>query len=497
MKKSLVAFDTDRIKNYVFCTPSLKEIRGASAILDQLNREEMASVVGGEQIYANGGSGLFVVDSDIVASALSAVQHLYQTATHSATITGASVDIPLEEDDLRDELALLRHRLRANKTNKHEVETAVSHPLLRFCSACGSSYSRTEVDDASLCRSCDAKRHEDMQVKQQIEAWISGTTPDPARLWGRLVRDLSIKGYPIAGRNRPEDFGQLGDISSPSGYMALLYADGDSIGTELDSISTIDALRGFSQAVDSSVYDAVADAISTHLQPEDDTVLPFDILLLGGDDLVMVMTADRALDVAAHVVERFTQLTTERWGRPLHLSVSVTFSHINYSIGPLIHLAESSLKFAKREAARRRLEGKVIDGGLINFLVVSSSNHLDFGQYFRQTLRTEEEAEVLVRSCRPYSVEEMRTLLTTVRGIRSVPRTKLEQMRSAVFKSRRQGNIDAIMALLRLRNHEQRQQLLNLFGDSVQDQVYLPWRRDGEYWVTPVLDIIELLDFVR
>jgi hypothetical protein len=35
---SLVALDTDHIKEYVFGTDKLKEIRGASSLLDYLNR---------------------------------------------------------------------------------------------------------------------------------------------------------------------------------------------------------------------------------------------------------------------------------------------------------------------------------------------------------------------------------------------------------------------------------------------------------------------------
>jgi len=35
MRRSLVSYDTDRIKEYVFATGDLKEIRGASGILDE------------------------------------------------------------------------------------------------------------------------------------------------------------------------------------------------------------------------------------------------------------------------------------------------------------------------------------------------------------------------------------------------------------------------------------------------------------------------------
>ncbi len=49
VSQSLIAFDTDHIKGYVFGTNRLKEIRGASSILDRLNREktvEMAESFG-------------------------------------------------------------------------------------------------------------------------------------------------------------------------------------------------------------------------------------------------------------------------------------------------------------------------------------------------------------------------------------------------------------------------------------------------------------------
>lgn len=59
---SLIAFDTDHIKKYVFGTSKLKEIRGASSLLDYLNRIVM-ELEGLEHkaklVYANGGSGLF------------------------------------------------------------------------------------------------------------------------------------------------------------------------------------------------------------------------------------------------------------------------------------------------------------------------------------------------------------------------------------------------------------------------------------------------------
>ena len=60
-KKLLVSFDTDRIKEYIFATGRLREIRGASAILDELNRLDMvekSSEFRAEKIYAISSFGI-------------------------------------------------------------------------------------------------------------------------------------------------------------------------------------------------------------------------------------------------------------------------------------------------------------------------------------------------------------------------------------------------------------------------------------------------------
>src|SRR6266704_2700963 len=124
--KSLVAMDTDHIKKYVFATDKLKEIRGASSILDRLNREAMDNIVhavdpGAKKIYANGGSGLFLVASDKVDEIRQHIHYEYYRQTvGGATVTFAMQEIPdsikdPDHEDIGDVLELLRYRLREAK----------------------------------------------------------------------------------------------------------------------------------------------------------------------------------------------------------------------------------------------------------------------------------------------------------------------------------------------------------------------------------------------
>lgn len=499
MSRSLIAFDTDHIKQYVFGTGRLREIRGASALLDRLNREIMPNLVGGTCFYANGGSGLFEVDTVKSAIGVEAVARAYRQETGSASVTGVSVALPDHWADLQAELDLVRWRLRFAKDRAAETQTLCTHPLLHFCDSCGTGYAeQTSSEGEMLCASCCAKRAEDERVKAEIQRWSpDGQKPNPYRLWQRLMNDLHAVGYPISNHERPKDFETLGNLSSPSGYMGLIYADGDGMGQVIETISDPSKLRDFATAVDGSVYQAVQESVAVHLRPQGPKCWPFDVLLLGGDDLVMVTRAQSAIETALYIVERFPELTKERWGTPLYLSASVVLTHVNYPIGSLLSLAESGLRFAKRRVAQHRLKDQALGGGLLNFTVVNSANHLDFEDYYQQTLRAEEpDGTRLYRTQRPYTAAEMQRLLALVRSMQGVPRTKLEQLRRAVFKSRRQGTIDAMKAVLRLRNDQQRKVLFQLVGTTAAEQLALPWIEQGGDWVTSVLDVVELLDFV-
>src|SRR6266581_3068320 len=124
-KYSLVALDTDHIKQYVFATDKLKEIRGASSILDGLNRQEMRNIAEKFQalpIYTNGGAGLFVVDADWAQQFMLNIQKAYSKSSQGrASITGVIHELPKGAPEDRDalmthplkyELDLLRYRLR-------------------------------------------------------------------------------------------------------------------------------------------------------------------------------------------------------------------------------------------------------------------------------------------------------------------------------------------------------------------------------------------------
>src|SRR4051794_19962265 len=91
MERFFLVTDTPGIKQFVFGTDALAEVRGASALLDRLNRVETECILRESLppgtsltvVYANGGTGQFIIDADraAVERAVAALARKYREAT--------------------------------------------------------------------------------------------------------------------------------------------------------------------------------------------------------------------------------------------------------------------------------------------------------------------------------------------------------------------------------------------------------------------------------
>lgn len=509
-RKLLVSFDTDRIKEYVFATGKLKEIRGASVILDELNRQDMVEKgkeFDAEQIYANGGSGMFIVPETSAAAFVQAVEKEYRLQTLTGSITSARTELPdgfTNQDPVQCYLQTLAYRLRLKKDENALHQQLLTHPFLRTCDSCGEQYANqsvTEPESELLCSSCKNKRNKTDLIQKEIEDIINAETEYlEYKLWHRLLHELAFApaDYPMTGKTRPEEFDNLGEMSDPKNYMGLIYADGDSMGKALERLNNLDEVKQFSKTVDGAIYQAVHEAILAYL-PAGDKYFPFDILMLGGDDLVMVTTAHKALEVSMKIIERFSELTEVGLGKRLTLSVGVAIAHTKFPFSSLLNLAEQALKFAKKEAVKRKRHSpKTVQEGLINFIVVNDSNSLSFDDYYSDTLRDKDQNHY--RTLRPYSLRDLQYIVETIRCLKgeSFPRGKLKGLRDSVFQNRNQSILEGLRFVSSTKDKNQRKTFNDFLNHFATNQQYLPfpWFKEGDDYYTPFLDLIELYDFV-
>lgn len=520
MGKTYVLLDVDQIKKYVFATGKLKEIRGASAILDELNRKTMYELVRGidpgvKKIFANGGAGMFLVnDENKAASCIKAVEKLFHKKTLTGSISGAWASYS-DGDDFKKVFDVLACRLRKAKDEKGFSVHPASHSFFRPCDSCGEEYGRhIEQDDEVVCASCHGKRKKDRQIKKRIRQLLSSgdNLVQSDETWEWLIQKLMDEPYYGAwGKDRPEEFNDIGELSSPPNYMGLLYADGNNMGKRLETLKSEEDIKDFSTIVVDAIRSAVLKAVLTHLKPEG-RFFPFDILLLGGDDLVMATTAHKAIETAITIANAFKDCTGKRFkerglGPPLELSMGVVIAHAKFPFGGLLELAESLLGFAKKEGAKRRQKGLLdnSDQGLINFRVVNAGASLDFAEDYKTNLSYKEESKIkkiktrYCRTLRPYTPQDMeQILLKSVRDAKYLPRNKIQVLRDAIFLDDYHHSVFELLAIYN-RLGEARKNLMDILLKFSKDCKPEPigWFEKQGVRYTPFLDIAELYDFIQ
>jgi len=553
--KSLVAIDTDHIKQYVFGTDKLREIRGASSWLDYLNRIVMTGKEKDKSeplpyhvipVCANGGGGLFVVESED-ANGAEAFGKDIQRQFREQTGSGASVTYAVQalpdhikvteggddEDHLVDDpemepyLKLLRWKLRERKLIPPHIIISPSHPFMRPCDSCGIFYARPDEPekvprdpgerDELYCLSCQKKRWRDRDVK----TFIRRDVPGDDYLWKKVLKRLKELGYDLPNYpKRPEDFNVFSTFKGGKDYLALIYADANGMGKAFDKCKGLPEYSDLATRVDNAIYDAACIAINTHLQISkhvkdsatgEERVFPFDILMMGGDDVLMVTPATAALDVALTLATAFRDLT----GGEYTLSVGVVLAPIKYPFRLLESLARTTLEFAKDEG-----NGE----SRINFVTVAGSAGETFTKVFDMlhTPSTKQGRPVdkqFFATLRPYKPETLALLLKAIRDGRKkkLGRSKLHQMREAIMKMNLTTSVSESRAVLMNWKADQREyvidyvhtfsnQHLNGTADSQNPETLryerpFPWffsekKGDRSIYRTPLLDLTELYDFV-
>lgn len=447
----LVLFDTDHIKQYLFATNKLKEIRGASRLLVELNTIRTEQAARGvcpalDTVYADGGGALFLVPSEANArQVIAAVEKLYHLETLSAGITGACLPLApaTEQQGFGQRVQELSRLLRRAKAHKAEQPGLPVAPYFHICDACGQHPAAYRTMDEKglprlLCRACQAK---------------VAYTPSPRQ-------------------DEPQDFEQLGALATPAGYLGFIYADGNCIGKQLEQLPTRAAYAEFSSQLRSLLRKAIDKALSAIRREEGK---PYIELLLGGDDLLLVTAANLALPLTLTLAQEF-----EAAAAGLTLAAGVILAHVDYPVAELHRLAEICLKQAKICSFKARYKT-----GAVDFEVATSAAGL------------EHDTEAKYKNRRPYLLHDLDELLDHARALQSFPSSQLQAMYESLYVSPQTATLTSLLSLARANypNWKRLRDFLRWSG-SLRSQCLPPWCEPDQK-TTALGDLVELLPFVR
>ncbi len=521
----VIVIDIPSIKNYVFGTDPLNEIRGASARLDWLNRSEMEkclneypSIGDVDKIYANGGSAQFLVhrsDATTIKAACESMTRYIreQTGGEVGVVYGIA---PFKDDASYSEAARMAHfQLRCQREFATCHRSSSLIPIMMECESA-----------SDLPASCIG-RNGDILSKSSYEKAEEGRRTRHYGLWSGWMAHLARTGPWLAEEDwqelRCQSITEIGDRSSWNGYLGVVYADGNAMGKFVQAIDQRETFRQFSRIVDESIREACFSSLNEVLKSEINKVqeafeqqvypepLPADILLLGGDDLLVAVPADRALDFALRVTNAFERLTKakiadlpdaerqffrDRLGdQGFTISCGVAVARSNYPFYLALDLAEQLLKNAKRQDTYTQQHSEQ-DRARIDFHIVASANSYALKQVREDTYHILTDAR---RTLRPMSCSQLETLRTSIQELDAVmfPRSKLHELQEvALASSESQAEWRICDIFARCRHGRDRSQRRALWEavERLCPEGYsfnFPWFENGDQRLLCVADLVD------
>jgi hypothetical protein len=335
----LVVIETQRTKRYLFASPYMRETRGASLLLDRLNRLRTPSLLDTfgeagrdfEVVYLGGGSGRVLFGSPELASRFrDELLRLYREET-----AAAQVAVELVERDDGERFADWMYRgvrlTQRRKLGARRASPAYWGRWVRPCTSCGQAPAEVlliEHGRHQLCAAWESKRREIREaLYPRIKPGKRGyhaLAPVEAlrqRYTEKFVYTTLAQHCRDLGANRvflPQDFSDIGDRSKPTNYMGFIYADGDGMGEIVKGLGSIangeqgakHAYAAFSEITDRATREAAVEAVVEQVAPlkqGNDWTIPAEFILAGGDDLMLAVPADAALPVACAFLEKFQE----------------------------------------------------------------------------------------------------------------------------------------------------------------------------------------------
>jgi CRISPR-associated protein Cmr2 len=369
-----------------------------------------------------------------------------------------------------------------------------------------------------------------------------------------------IDGPPVAypGIWPAYTFTEIGQAADPDGYIGIVYADGNNVGALIERIRTPAEYRQFAQRLFHANQRAVFEALARHLRPvvvQDDKeqavlIHPFEIISIGGDDLFLVVPAEKALPIALDIsntlerlfatdgtlkqgaiagvgqVESYAQVATKAQrlhkaalthgdaatdtasqrlidlpGAPrISMATGVVLAAHTTPFYFLTEIVEELLKSAKQKAKHQK--GKGDYGSTVDFMALKSvamiTTRVDS---FRQIALTERKApDILHLTARPYTTTEAAALVDAIKMLKvaDFPRSQLYQLRELLPQGRFATSLGYLYFTSRLKREWTaviRHNLDDRWCHPTSEPA--PWmRQEGNSWETVLGDLVELYDFV-
>lgn len=375
----LLAAEADQIQDFIFRTSHLREVVGGSQLLTRFSRKapQLLLPPGAEMVVHDGGSFRVLFNKPEQATTFGAeLAEIYRRAA-GGTLTVAG-PVPVDRG-FKAASEAVGDKLREAKRRRTGSEAAVNLPYIALCASCGVGLAvrhekrrEDELRGQYLCAACRAKTGErdEKRAGEFLEPFLKVTAQ--ARLAvgdeldairRRLLEDAAQGCEKALDQLKwPEDADEVtgpGKGYDPRNYVAYLLADGNGIGGLFAECTVPEQMNTLSKCMTETLRKSLAGPTACMMRwakAGRECFVPVLPLILGGDDVFVLLPAPWALDFAqefcrvfeaqmAAVVEK--EVGLKNVPRPTVAAV-IVICKANYPYSLAHEAGQKRLKWAKR-----------------------------------------------------------------------------------------------------------------------------------------------------
>lgn len=484
-KLEIVHIKLSRVQTWLFAVPRLRAMVGANALLGEVLRVKLPelaratergwTLAPSNEAYPCADENDPLKDSDDpAADAKHGIVSRDGGHFEAQFASGAENFADAAGQVLRSNLPGLRFQtsISNQRRNSSEVFLSTELPVLAPCEWSGRGLASAVVnqgDEPSSVSLDVAQRHEAARRTED------GTAVDVASLLSAKTKLQKLE--------RAQELKKL----VGNGYLALIHADGNGVGSGLGKDKSDSERAAFFHKNRVLLRRAVKKAIDEHCP--DIGPAPLIPLMLGGDDFLLVARAEIALPFVVTLCTELDALQKETTGFKLTLGVGVVFARHTIPIHRLHEVAEQLASSAKRRF--RGFKDDEAKHSVVDWAVFSTGWVDDPEAVRRRDWLRGSGDDLRVLSQRPVDVlgeTRIDSLQGLVRGAGQIARAPRSQLRYLVEQLSR-GRVLSELAFAELPQEAK--------GPLAEAGVKEPWRRAGNAWITALLDLVEIAEIGR
>lgn len=439
-KFNIVKGGVVKVKEYLLETNKIKEIRGASTILDKINREIIPNKIDKEYIkecivYAGGGNVLLVASKGKKGEEISKeIEEIYEDSTILAQNVAISKEVSLfdiSKVNYKNTISKIENILNERQMAKIDYRTNDFRGNLNYFGKNTKKFSEYKGKE-ELCSSCNIRLAKYIYPKnsENLKLCLSCLHKN---IIGNKNTDFYKKSFKEDYKKYAENKGiiinsgaeinTLEDIKSDStNSIGVIYGDGNNMGAVIKNVSNILEMKYFSNKTENSIFEAVYGALSKMLGSD-----KFEIIALGGDDIFIIVPGENAIGIAKEIGKRFDSVFknySEESDENLTMSLGVVIAKYNKPIQYLFDMAMQLLKSAKKKAKKEKK-------GTIDLIILETdAGFASNVKYLRSKLITNEK----VCTLKPYTYEDLESLIRIITILKGNKGEKANDFRGKAYR---------------------------------------------------------------